>query len=75
MLRPNADLFIGGYNIHQLSTDILLLTASAIPRVVGAEAFSTVVARIRHAARVPVLSTNHARSSGLTRLLSAAAQR
>jgi hypothetical protein len=34
-MRPNADVFIGGYNIHHLYTGALIATACGIPLVVG----------------------------------------
>jgi hypothetical protein len=35
MLRPNADVFLAGYNIHHLFTGVVILTICAIPLVVG----------------------------------------
>lgn len=34
-LRPNADLNVGGYNVHHLFTGLLILTACGIPLVLG----------------------------------------
>lgn len=35
LFRPNADLFIAGFNIHHLYTGVVLLTACVIPLLVG----------------------------------------
>jgi hypothetical protein len=36
LLRPNADLFVAGFNIHHLFTGVLVVTVCVIPLVVGA---------------------------------------
>ena len=36
LLRPDADVFVGGYNIHHLYTGVIILTICVIPLVVGA---------------------------------------
>jgi hypothetical protein len=34
--RPNADVFVGGYNIHHLFTGVLIVTACSIPLSIDA---------------------------------------
>ncbi|HUG13878.1 MAG TPA: hypothetical protein VMM78_02575 [Thermomicrobiales bacterium] len=36
LLRPDADVFVGGFNIHHLYTGVIVLTICVIPLVVGA---------------------------------------
>lgn len=36
VMRPDADLFVFGFNIHHLFTGVLITTICAIPLVVGA---------------------------------------
>lgn len=35
LLRPNADVFVAGFNIHHLFTGVLVVTICVIPLVVG----------------------------------------
>jgi hypothetical protein len=36
LLRPNADVFVAGFNIHHVFTGVLVVTICVIPLVVGA---------------------------------------
>lgn len=36
LLRPEADVFVAGFNIHHLYTGVIVLTICVIPLVVGA---------------------------------------
>ena len=36
LLRPDADVFVAGFNIHHLYTGVIVLTICVIPLVVGA---------------------------------------
>ena len=36
LLRPDADVFVAGFNIHHLFTGVIVLTICVIPLVVGA---------------------------------------